>query len=197
MDNKIPTLKTERLILRKFTDKDMEAIFTLFKDTDVNTFLPWFPLKTPEEAEAIYLKKFAEDNTKTNGYIYAVCLKTDNLPIGHIQVKSGDDHSLGYALSKKFWHQGIVTEAGRAVLEQVKRDGLLYVTATHDVKNPRSGEVMIRLGMRYRYTYEEHWMPKDFPATFRMYQLNFDGQEDRVYQSYWDHSSVHFVEENL
>lgn len=41
---------------------------------------------------------------------------------------------------------------------------------------------------------EELWMPKRFPAIFRMYQLNLDGNADRVYWKYWDESAVHFVE---
>ena len=50
-------------------------------------------------------------------------------------------------------------------------------------------------GMKYCYTYEEQWQPKDFPVFFRMYQLNFDGNEDFVYQKYWDMYDNHFVEE--
>ena len=33
-----PTLKTERLILRKFTEQDMEALFLILKDEEVNKF---------------------------------------------------------------------------------------------------------------------------------------------------------------
>ena len=40
-----PELKTERLILRKFTDRDINALFLILKDEEVNTFLPWFPVK--------------------------------------------------------------------------------------------------------------------------------------------------------
>ena len=32
-------------------------------------------------------------------------------------------HDFGYALRKEFWHQGIVTEAAKAVIEQVKKTG--------------------------------------------------------------------------
>lgn len=35
-----PTLETERLILRKFTKEDMEALFLILKDEEVNKFLP-------------------------------------------------------------------------------------------------------------------------------------------------------------
>ena len=45
-----PTTETERLILRKFTEDDLEALYQIYCDEEVNTFLPWFPLKTMEEA---------------------------------------------------------------------------------------------------------------------------------------------------
>lgn len=106
----------------------------------------------------------------------------------------GDSYDFGYGLSKEFWHKGIVSEAGRAVVKQLKADGIPYITATHDIHNPRSGYVMKGLGMKYRYTYEEQVQPKDILVTFRMYQLNLDGREDRVYRKYWNHSKVHFVE---
>lgn len=105
-----------------------------------------------------------------------------------------EHHDLGYGLCKEFWHRGIATEAARAVIEQVKRDGMPFVTATHDRNNPRSGGVMRNVGMRYRYSYEEQWQPKDIPVVFRMYQLNLDGVESRVYRGYWDNSTVRFVE---
>ncbi|CBL35907.1 hypothetical protein CL3_09910 [butyrate-producing bacterium SM4/1] len=41
-----PTTETERLILRKFTEDDLEALYQIYCDEEVNAFLPWFPLKT-------------------------------------------------------------------------------------------------------------------------------------------------------
>lgn len=54
-----------------------------------------------------------------------------------------------------------------------------------------------RIGMRYRYTYRELVQPKNQLVTFRLYQLNLDGREERVYQKYWNASAVHFVEAGL
>lgn len=105
-----------------------------------------------------------------------------------------EHHDFGYGLRKEFWRRGIVTEAGKAVIEQVKKDGLPYITATHDRNNPRSGGVMQKVGMKYQYSYEEQWQPKNFLVTFRMYQLNLDREESRVYKKYWDNSAVHFIE---
>ena len=75
------------------------------------------------------------------------------------------------------------------------KDGVPYITATHDKNNPRSSGVMKQLGMKYQYSYEEQWQPKNIPVTFRMYQLNFDGENDRVYKKYWEQYPVHFIED--
>ena len=192
-----PELKTERLILRKFTDRDINALFLILKDEEVNTFLPWFPVKNMEEAKSFFEEQYASKYAQPQGYAYAICLKEDNFPIGYINVSMGDSHDFGYGLRKEFWHKGITSEAAKAIVEQVKKDGLPYLTATHDRNNPRSGLVMQRAGMKYCYSYEEQWQPKNFPVVFRMYQINFDGNEEFVYKKYWNESANHFIEQIL
>lgn len=192
-----PTLETKRLILRKFTENDIGAIYQIYSDEEVNKFLPWFPLKSFEEARLFFEERYAPKYAQPQAYAYAVCLKKDNIPIGYINVDMEEHHDFGYGLRKEFWNQGIITEAGKAVVAQVKKDGLPYITATHDRNNPRSGSVMKNVGMKYQYSYEEQWQPKDILVTFRMYQLNFDERKDRVYQKYWDNSIIHFIETDI
>lgn len=192
-----PTLTTNRLILRRFTGNDIEALYKIFSDEEVNKFLPWFPLTTIEEAWEFYKKQFESKYNQQCSYNYAICLKEDNYPIGYVNVGTNDSYDLGYGLCKEFWHKGIVTEASRTVIKQVAEDGIPYITATHDVNNPRSGGVMKRLGMTYRYSYEEQWQPKNFLVIFRMYQLNLDGNENRIYKKYWNNSAVHFLETGI
>ena len=192
-----PTLETQRLLLRKFTEADLGALYEIHRDVEVNRFLPWFPLKSLDDARDFYEVRYARGYRLPCAYRYAICLKTDDIPIGYIHVASDDSYDLGYGLRREFWHRGIAAEAGRAVIGQVKRDGIPYLTATHDVKNPRSGRVMQQLGMRYQYSYEELWQPKNQLVLFRMYQLNLDGAEGRVFRRYWEQSAVHFVESGL
>lgn len=189
-----PTLETERLVLRKFTELDIEALYQILSNEEVNRFLPWYPAKSIEETKKFYEEGYASKYAQPQAYAYAICLKEDNYPIGYIEVGMEEDHGLGYGLRKEFWHRGIVTEAGKAVIEQVKKDGLPYITATHDRNNLRSGAVMRNLGMKYQYSYEEQWQPKNFPVIFRMYQLNFNDNIDFVYKKYWNDSDNHFVE---
>lgn len=113
-----------------------------------------------------------------------MCLSKDNVPIGYVNVSLDESYDLGYGLLPQFRGIGIMSEAVKAVICRIREDGLPYVTATHDVNNPRSGEVMKRAGMTYRYSYREFWKPKNFWVTFRMYQLNFDGDDTFLYWLY-------------
>lgn len=161
----------------------------------MNTFLPWFPVKTLEEARKHLQERYLSQYSRPQSYHYAVCLREENQPIGYVNVSDNESRDLGYGLRKEYWHQGIITEAAKAVVEQLRRDAVPYITATHDVNNPRSGAVMQKLGMKYQYSYREQWQPKNFRVVFRMYQLNLDGK-DRVYRAYWE-QYPHFIESNV
>ena len=190
-----PAIETERLLLRRFRPEDIPALFSIYGDREVNTYLPWRPLASCQEAERLFENEYAAAYREPRGYRYAVCLKADDIPIGYVHVDPEGARDLGYALSRAFWHQGIAVEAARAAAAQAKQDGLPFITATHDVNNPRSGSVTRALGMRYQYTYREQWQPKDIPVTFRLYQLNLDGNETRVYWKYWERYAVHNIED--
>ena len=81
-----PKLETERLILRKFTQADIEALYLLLKDEEVNQFLPWYPMKTIEETKKFYEERYAAKYEQPQAYAYAICLKSNNYAIGYINV---------------------------------------------------------------------------------------------------------------
>ena len=54
-----PTLKTEHLILRKFTEENLDALFQILKDEEVNKFLPWYPMKDLDETKKFYEERYA------------------------------------------------------------------------------------------------------------------------------------------
>lgn len=186
----MPELMSERLLLRAFTEKDIPHIYNMFADAELNTFLPWYPLKSLKEAEIFYRKHYQNNQ----GYHYAICLHNDNIPIGYINISEDESHDLGYGLKQEFRHKGIMREACHMVINQLRNDNVPYITATHDVRNAASGHVMQALGMTYRYSYKELWQPKGTYITFRMYQLNLDGHEERIYKKYWDMWPEHEVE---
>lgn len=191
------TVETERLILRRFTTEDVDAIFRIFSDVELNTFLPWFPLKDKAEAIEFYNRRYADCGSFSEGIGFAVCLKQDNVPVGYVHISGDDSHDLGYGLLREFRNKGIMREAVSAVIELARKEGIEYLTATHDVNNLRSGNVMKAVGMKYKYSYVERWLPKDFDVTFRMYQINLDGNEERVYLKYWNKYPRHFIEKDI
>ena len=60
-------LETERLLLRNFTERDVDALLAIYSDKEVNTFLPWFPLKTREEARQLYEERYRRLYEKGEG----------------------------------------------------------------------------------------------------------------------------------
>ena len=101
-----PTLETERLILRKFTEQDMDALFLILQDEEVNRFLPWYPVKTMGEAKQFYEKRYASVYARPCGYAYAICLKERNTPIGYINVAMDEHHDFGYGLPRNIGTKG-------------------------------------------------------------------------------------------
>lgn len=60
MPDNTPLIETERLILRKFTEDDLPALFSILGDEEVNLYLPWFTLKSIDEARTFFETKYVE-----------------------------------------------------------------------------------------------------------------------------------------
>ena len=90
----IPTLETERLILRKFMENDLEALYKIYSDKEANKFLPWFPLKTREDAKTFFEKQLVRKYNQGYTYNYAVCLKA---VVNQLNLDGNDDRVyMGY-----------------------------------------------------------------------------------------------------
>ena len=172
-----PRLETERLILRKFKPEDVWDAFLIYRDKEINRFLPWHPVRSIREMQEFFEKQIFPEYEKEGAYRYALEEKETHQVIGYLklvqidlQARSG---ALGYGLRREFWNRGLMIEAARALLSRLREDGFRVVTAAYDQNNPRSGRVLEKLGMRYIRSYEEQWQPKDFKVTFLLYQIDF------------------------
>lgn len=181
---------TDRLFLREFTESDVSWLFPLLKDPEVNRFLPWFPMKNLTETEQFLKERLL---VRDGNFHLAILLKTGE-PVGYIQAQCSGSHELGYGIAKHFWGNGYTAEAAAGLLPHLREAGLPFITATHDVNNPRSGRVMEKIGMSYRYSYTEQCQPKNFPVVFRMYQLDFPGYTGGTYMGYWERYPDHQIE---
>ena len=143
-----------RIILQPFKKSDAFFMFRNWAyDPDVTRYMTWFPHKNMEESETI-ISSWVSNYAKPNFYQWAILLRQIDEPIGSIGVVEMDEDAksceLGYCIGKPFWHQGYTSEAVSHVIkflfEQVKFE---KITARHDVRNPNSGAVMMKCGMKY------------------------------------------------
>ncbi|MBQ2311710.1 MAG: GNAT family N-acetyltransferase, partial [Firmicutes bacterium] len=68
-------------------------------------------------------------------------------------VEERDIVSIGYCIGRKWWHQGITSEAFEAVIRFMFDEvGVNRLEARHNVFNPNSGGVMKKCGLTYEGT---------------------------------------------
>ena len=77
--------------------------------------------------------------------------------IGLIIDKKFNRAELGYWVAKEYWNQGYCTEAAKAILEYGFHNLHLHkITAIHITRNPASGKVMEKIGMKQEGIFKEH-----------------------------------------
>ena len=151
-------LETNRLLLRRFVVEDAKAMFENWaSDADNLTYVTWDPHPNPKLTRGLierWLRQYQEENI----YKWAICKKDNPAQvIGDISVVSQDSQKeiceVGYILGKKFWGQGLMTEALQAVLHFLLVDvKFKEVQAKYVSLNPASGRVMEKAGMQYLAT---------------------------------------------
>lgn len=151
-------LETDRLILRRYEIEDATAMYKNWaSDSEVTKYLMWQPHSDEAVSQSIineWLKEYSNDNY----YHWTIVLKENgNEPIGDIAVVHMNEEvsmmHIGYCIGREWWHQGITSEALKAVMNflfdivDVNR-----IESRHDPRNPNSGGVMKKCGMKYEGT---------------------------------------------
>jgi [ribosomal protein S5]-alanine N-acetyltransferase len=150
-------LETSRLILRRYVAGDAEGIFANWaSDEEVTKYLTWKP-HASAEVSAEFLGSVIKAYVRPDKYEWCIELKAIGEPIGSIAAVEVNDSlgiiHVGYCLGKKWWHEGIMSEAFAEVIrffmEQV---GAMRVESRHDPRNVYSGKVMKKCGLKYEGT---------------------------------------------
>ena len=151
------TIETTRLILRRAQMEDAEPMFRNWaSDPEVTKYLTWPTYNRVETAYPV-LENWIKQYVKPDYYHWMIVMKDLGEPIGSISsVHQRDDIGeieIGYCIGRKWWHQGIMTEALLAVMNYLFDEiGINRIEAKHDPRNPRSGAVMRKCGMQYEGT---------------------------------------------
>ena len=155
------TLETERLILRKTIESDVEPMFYNWaNDSRVTKYLTWQPYESVEQLRTSYHQYLMDNQDKPEFFDWKIVLKETNEPIGSIGVvKILEDINaveIGYCLGYNYWHKGIMTEAFTRVIKFLFEEvGVNRIAACHDVNNPHSGDVMKKCGLKYEGTFRQ------------------------------------------
>lgn len=143
-------LETSRLILRAWTLADAAKLFEICSDAEVMKHLgTGKPYETVEQADDFL--HWAVKYQKENGFCRWAVLKKETEEIvgscGFARPHRTEEIELGYLLARKFWGEGLATEAAAACLkygfEKLKFKEVIAMT---DLENVASQKVLEKIG---------------------------------------------------
>jgi ribosomal-protein-alanine N-acetyltransferase len=116
----VPTLHTERLILRPWRREDAEDMFAYSSDPEVTRYAMWLPDATLEDTRKGIEEAIRRCAAEPWMYL-GIELKEESKFIGSVGFTqwNGTDHraELAFALNRHYWGRGIVTEAARTIIQ--------------------------------------------------------------------------------
>ncbi len=151
--SQIPTLSTERLVLRRLLPTDAEDMYAYARRFEVTEFLLWYPHES-----CAYTKRYLEylQGRYDMGlyYDWGITPGKDGPMIGTCGFTSLDAASnsgeVGYVLNPDHWGSGLATEAVSAVLDfGFTQLSLHRIEARYLGGNEASRRVMERCGMTF------------------------------------------------
>jgi ribosomal-protein-alanine N-acetyltransferase len=111
-------IQGERIVLREFEERDLDASMAVVGDPDVTTSLSFDTRTREEQAERLAADiARAQAEPRPDYYLAIADRQTDEL-IGFIRIGLGGHRSgeLGYALRKDRWRHGYTSEAAQLML---------------------------------------------------------------------------------
>lgn len=146
-------IETERLIIRPFTDADLDRLIEMRSDPDVNKYLGGARLQNPE-AIAKRMKVYMAAYEKYGFSASAAIWKETGETIGWgglMPLEDSGEIEVGYGFIKEYWGKGLGTEITRAWLDYgFGPAGLERIVAIAIPGNDGSTHIMEKVGMKYQ-----------------------------------------------
>jgi len=153
-------LETERLLLRRFTEGDVDNLVELDSDPDVMCFVTNGAFTPRDEIEHDFLPSFLSYYARYSGYgFWAAIEKSSGHFLGwfHFRPRDGSrpgEVELGYRLRKPAWGKGYATEGSRALIHKGFAEfGVRRVVAEAMTVNIASRRVMEKVGLTFVRTF--------------------------------------------
>ena len=148
---KMPTLYTERLILRKININDLDDIYEYASDASVSKYLLWNPHPNKYYTNQ-YLKLILSKYKKCEFFDWGIEYKEKMIGTCGFTLFDLENNSaeIGYVLNSNYWHRGIAAEASKKVLNfgfNVLK--LNRIEAKYMSENIESRKVSEKIGMEF------------------------------------------------
>lgn len=179
----LPSLETDRLLLRPLAGDDADDMYAYASDPLVARYVSWDVHPNVAYTRA-YLQSVEERYRQGPHYDWGVEYTATGHLIGTCgYVEVNRDHrrgEIGYALSRDFWGQGIITEAARELLRYGFEElGLYRIEAICEVPNIGSARVMEKVGMRFEGIRRGFAVVKGLPRDMKSYAIILPDYEGR------------------
>lgn len=143
-------INTERCLLRAWKKSDIQELEKIFCSAEI-AHMAGFKVKNAKDVPKL-LEIFIRDSKDS---LWAIADKKNNKAIGWIEIHNNQDVSshtkeIGYCLEKSYWGNGIMAEAVRAVIEEVRELGEVErLVCSHFDYNNQSKRVIEKCGFTY------------------------------------------------
>jgi len=180
----LPTLKTDRLTLRKLVYSDQEQIFAYSKNPNVAEHVIWYPHKT--EFDTIqFLNIVYEAYNHNKAAPWGIQWKANGEIIGTAGFVNWDrekrEAEIGYALSEEFWKRGIISEAVKEIVKfGFERMNLFKIVARCKPANIGSYKVLEKCRFTYNGLIENQMLIKGELEDMRMYSIESDSYLSKI-----------------
>lgn len=151
-------LETERCVVRELTLDDLDALFELYGDGEIDKYTdPLYPYEEEKEFQRAYI----ENMYRYFGYgLWLVFSKETGRLIGRAGLEHREYHEeieleLGYIIGTQYQGQGFATEVCEAILEYAKENtGFERINALIEDKNTVSKKLAKKLGFVHAEDFE-------------------------------------------
>lgn len=146
------SIESERLVLRRFADTDLEAFLAYRNDPEVARYQSWDSCTECEARTMIDEMKSLQPGTPGEWVQIAIASKEAGVLVGDCALKveeGGQQAEVGFTLSREYQGKGYASEAVSRLLDYAFGDlGLHRVVAVTDQENEPSFALLERIGMR-------------------------------------------------
>ena len=166
----------QRIILRKLRLKDAQVMYESWAtDPEVTKYMSWNPHQSIEETKNL-LTHWIEEDELYSPIRYGIVLKSNNELVGTIDAIErgrGSDLVLGYCLTRKYWNQGLMTEAVKLLIAYLKRLGFNKLMVDAAVPNIGSNRVIKKCGGVFIKEEQRSYCNDTKTLVLNCYEINF------------------------